>query len=74
MLGKFVDLLPGKAGSSGEFGGPYGGGGAGAAPAGGSPLIVGGRKKPFEFVVYFLWQEPSATETPAVDAAPPAGK
>jgi len=82
---KFRDLLPGgsggAAGGPGEgLGGPYGDlpGSSGMPPptagqpagaAGDSPLVVGGRKKPFEFVVYFLWQEPSSTDTP-----PPAAQ
>ena len=70
--------MTGGGGGSGEgLGGPYGGlpgtgmpsgGGTGGAN-GDSPLVVGGRKKPFEFVVYFLWQEPSSTDTPPPAAA-----
>ena len=68
-------------GGFGEGSGPLGGGptmpgmpGPGGSPGGtspgaaNSPLVVGGRKKPFEFVVYFLWQEPSSTDTPAAEA------
>ncbi len=78
---KWRDLLGGAAapagGGFGEGSGPLGGGptmpgatGPGVAGGGAanSPLVVGGRKKPFEFVVYFLWQEPSSTDTPAAEA------